>query len=300
MRYIKLFEDFVDHSGLRIGNFDNEPYTFAEDNLFSSSGLFRFHLEDGSGGGAIGFLDLKDLKEIQEDLNKVAIDEQLWELLRLAKYDDLSYLAGLYQRHSLNTASGSYDIHIEEIPKGHKWLLWGDNPSDMLGDMSDEDREKIGVPAKSTEDTSDIKSYINDQGEFEELPKAITHTGEDSRLMINPIKNVRRSKYPEGDYMEFEGQDENEDPEVQYNIPIVPHRLFLTVPHEVGFIETTVQDFLAYYRSWSEIASEENIKEQYPEGLSDAEKKKFLHFIVQTGASEEILDRMTRFIYRSK
>ena len=300
MRYIKLFEDFTDSSGLKVENFKHEPYTFAESNLFSPSGLFRFHLEDGSGGGVIGFLDLKDLKEIQDALNSIAIDEQLWDLLRLAKHDDLSYLANIYKKHyPLATSSGSYDIHIEEIPKNHKWLLWGDQPSDMFGGMSDEDREKIGVPAKSTEDTSDIKSYINDQGEFEELPKAITHTGEDPRLMINPIKKVGRSEYPVGDYMEFEGQEDNEDPEVQYNIPIVPHLLFLTVPHEVGFIKASVQDFLAYYRSWMEITSEESIKEQYPEGLSDAEKKKFLHFVVQSGASEEILDRMTRLLYKA-
>lgn len=279
MRHLLLYESFQQPPG-----FNTQTFTFAH--AWQGSDLLRFHLGDGSGGAAIGFLTPSDLQLIQEGLNDIACDEQIWSLLRAAvsgSAESLKYAS---------SQSAGYEIHIEPIDPSHRWLLWGNLPPDLLGDMSDEDREKIGAAPRRDEPVSLTKTLINSQGDMEEIPQYITHDGKDPRLSISPLERQGRSEYPQGTFWAYSSEDDS-----TYNIPIIPHRVFLFTLYDEGAFEMTPPEFIAYYRSKLRTPSREHIEAQYPEGLSDETKRKFLNFLVQGGAPDDILHRMTRVLY---
>ena len=279
MRHILLYESF------NRPRFNHETFSFA--NNLSGKDLFRFHLDDGSGSGAIGFLTPEDLMSIQEGLNEIACDEQIWSLLGRSITGSEEYIKyGLGQSHA-------YEIHIEPIPPSHKWLLWSSHTPDLLGGMSDEDREKIGAVSKALDEPSITSSFINNRGEIEEVPRYTTHDGRDSRLMIHPLEKQGRSEYPKGIYWVLTNTEED----AQYNIPVIPHRLFMYTSYDDGFFEMTPNEFTAHYRSQLRPLSKESIDTYYPDGIPDKTKREFLNSLVQAEASEDILDKMTRVLY---
>lgn len=279
MRHILLYESF------NLPKFNPETFSFA--NNLTGKDLFRFYLDDGSGSGAIGFLTSEDLMRIQEGLNDIACDEQIWGLLGHSIIGSSEYLKyGLGQSHA-------YEIQIEPIPPAHKWLLWSSHTPDLLGGMNDRDRDKIGAAFKALDEPSITSSFINTRGEMEEVPRYTTHDGKDSRLMIRPLEKQGRSEYPKGIFW----ASTNEEEDAQYNIPIIPHRLFMYTSYDDGFFEMTPGEFTAHYRSQLRPLSKESIGEQYPDGISDKIKREFLNSLVQAEASEDILDRMTRVLY---